>query len=329
MSRSHIQAISVVLAFTPAAMATDAGRVVAWGNVDPQTVPNVSNPLDVDMGYDFGAIVTADGTVQCWGGNSWSGTTNVPAGLQAVEIACGSYHTVARRADGTVACWGDNSYDQCAVPNGLTCRSITAGYDGSLAIRNDGTVASWGSWYGIYGQRSAIWIPGSPNGVKQASVGRSCAMILRDNGRVYAFGPATNGETVVPLGLNATQIASGRYFSAALTTARTVVCWGENSYRQCEVPAYVQDVVQIEAGGAHCVALLATGAVECWGLNSSGQCMPPIELTSASLIAAGEVQAAAIAGSAPPISCPGDFDGDGEVTTADISLMLLSFGPCS
>ena len=329
MSRSHSPAISVVLAFTSAAMATDAGRVIAWGNVDPQTIPNVSNALDVDMGYDFGAIVTADGTVRCWGGNSWSGSTNVPAGLQAVEIACGSYHTVARRANGTVACWGDNSYDQCAAPTGLTCRDITAGYDGSLAIRSDGTVASWGSWYGIYGQRSAIRIPGSTNGVKQASVGYSCAMILRDNGRVYAFGPATNGETVVPLGLTATQIASGRSFSAALTEARTVVCWGDNAYRQCEVPAYVQDVVQIEAGGSYCVALLATGAVECWGLNSSGQCMPPIELTSASLIAAGEVQAAAIAGSAPPISCPGDFDGDGEVTTADISLMLLSFGPCS
>ena len=329
MFRSRIQAISVVLAFTSAAMATDAGRVIAWGNVDPQTVPNVSNALDVGMGSDFGAIVTADGTVQCWGGNSRSGSTNVPAGLQAVEIACGSDHTVARRANGTVACWGDNYYNQCAAPTGLTCRSSTAGYYGSIAIQSDGTVATWGSWFSNYGGPGALRIPGSPNGVKQASVGYSCAMILRDNGRVYAFGPGTNGETVVPLGLIATQIASGRYFSAAITPARTVVCWGENSYRQCEVPAYVQDVVQIEAGSAYCVALLATGAVECWGSNSVGQCMPPIELTSASLIAAGEIQAAAIAGSAPTISCPGDFDGDGEVTTADISLMLLSFGPCS
>jgi alpha-tubulin suppressor-like RCC1 family protein len=329
MFRSHIQAISVVLAFTSAAMATDAGRVIAWGNVNPQAVPNVSNALDVDMGSDFGAIVTADGSVQCWGGNSWSGNTNVPAGLQAVEIACGSDHTVARRANGTVACWGDNSYDQCAAPTDLTCRNITAGYIGSIAIRADGTVVTWGSWYSNYGRLEALRIPGSPNGVKQASVGYSSVMILRDNGRVYAFGPGISGETVVPLGLSATQIASGRYFSAALTTARTVVCWGDNSSRQCEVPAYVQDVVQIEAGSSYCVALLATGAVECWGGNSYGQCMPPIELTSASLIAAGEVQAAAIAGSAPPISCPGDFDGDGEVTTADISLMLLSFGPCS
>ena len=60
-------------------------------------------------------------------------------------VACGINHVIALRADGTVSCWGDNTYTQCTVPSGLTnVIAVAAGDYHSVALTNDGTIYAWG-----------------------------------------------------------------------------------------------------------------------------------------------------------------------------------------
>ena len=54
-------------------------------------------------------------------------------------------HSLAIRVDGSVACWGYNTFGQAppaGVPGDFV--AIAAGFAHSLALRRDGSVACWG-----------------------------------------------------------------------------------------------------------------------------------------------------------------------------------------
>jgi alpha-tubulin suppressor-like RCC1 family protein len=92
----------------------------------------------------------------------------------------------------------------------------------------------------------------------------------------------------IPLGLAATQIASGPVHSCAILADSSVRCWGRNRFGALGLghkqnlgddepvsAGGVVDVggkvVQLAAGGEHTCALLDSGAVRCWGLGVDGQ----------------------------------------------------------
>ena len=73
-----------------------------------------------------------------WGDDNW-GQCEVPNGLQYIQIAGGSQHSVALRSDGAVLAWGLNTSGQCNVPmlpTGLHYAGVAAGSIHTVALRS-------------------------------------------------------------------------------------------------------------------------------------------------------------------------------------------------
>ncbi len=176
--------------------------------------------------------------------------------------------SAAIRASDTYFAWGDNSDGQLGngtitgsrtpvdvdLPAGTTITAVTAGGLHSLALTSTGAVLAWG----------------------------------RNFSGQLGNGDTTNRSTPVdvdlPAGTTITAIAAGAFHSLALTSAGTVLAWGENLHGQLgnggttnvstpvgvSLPAGVT-ITAVAAGAAYSLALTSTGAVLAWGDNSNGQ----------------------------------------------------------
>ena len=109
------------------------------------------------------------------------------------------------------------------------------------------------------------------------------------NGRVWAWGLNTSGQTNVPVAAQSgvTNVAGGSLFSLALKTNGAVVGWGVGAVVTNAPSSITSGVSQISAGEFHALAL-KDGGVIAWGSNQLGQCDVPVELASGvSNVAAG------------------------------------------
>jgi trimeric autotransporter adhesin len=87
---------------------------------------------------------------------------------------------------------------------------------------------------------------------------------LRGDGKVFAWGDNTYGQTNVPSGLsNVVAVAAGVAHSLALLTNGTLVAWGDPT--AIEIPANLTNVVGIAAGDYASLALRADGSYTWFG----------------------------------------------------------------
>jgi alpha-tubulin suppressor-like RCC1 family protein len=136
-------------------------------------VVGLSNVVHIAAGAFHTCAVLGDGTVRCWGGNTYGqcgdGTRDdqvnqgrlspvqVSGITDAVRVAAGEIHTCALLADETVACWGTNAYGNLGTGTkndthltpvpvaGLSgVVSISVGSYHSCALIADGTMKCWG-----------------------------------------------------------------------------------------------------------------------------------------------------------------------------------------
>ena len=176
----------------------------------------------------------------------------------------------------------------------------------------------------------------------------SSASAQTTSGFVTAWGSNQNGPCNKPVAAlsGVTAIAGGFRHAIALKDG-AVLAWGYNGYGNCTIPADAQSGVSaIAGGGAHTIAL-KNGAVLAWGYNEFGQCTIPNSANrEVYAIAGGGYDTIAFNRDIPSyqagiaaltaqnaaltaqLNC-GDLDGNGEVNSADIGLMLVSYGPCA
>jgi len=234
--------------------------------------------------------VLSDGTVRCWGLNSFGQVGNglatlgspsegVPTpravlNLSNVTMASeGFVHGCGLVSGGTVACWGDNGSGE--LGNGGSCTTTpcpsaagaVTGLTNALAISANGN--------GLFGHFT-------------------CALV--SGGLVYCWGSGGEGQlgnssTATFLNPTPTQahisqvsaIATYSLGACALVSGGTVSCWGSadptvvspgpNAAQQAtptQVPG-LTGATAISAGAGTACALLAGGSVECWGANADGE----------------------------------------------------------
>ena len=92
---------------------------------------------------------------------------------------------------------------------------------------------------------------------------------LKTDNTVACWGQNDKGQTDVPTGLIAKQVASGNLHSCALKTDNTVACWGQNDKGQTDVPTGLI-AKQVASGNSYSCALKADNTIECWGSNEYG-----------------------------------------------------------
>jgi len=220
--------------------------------------------------------VRVDGTVWCWGGNTYGelgpgiaiGSTNVSAAVQVpnlagvTQIAANYYHVCAIGAysgASGVYCWGYNAYGELGnntTTNSSTpvlalnsyAKSVSCGFYSSYAVDNTGQVRAWG--YNGYGQ-------------------------LGNNSTVDSKTPVwVSGEAP------AQSVTAGGYHACSLRVDGSAHCWGVNWYgnlgnnttTNSSIPVTVSGLTakQISGNTFGACAINTANQTVCWGDNSNG-----------------------------------------------------------
>lgn len=245
--------------------------------------------IEIAPGQDHACALIVDGTVRCWGRNTFgqlgNGTTTDSAtpvtvtGLGGIiSLASGYHHTCAVTSNGLGRCWGRNTDGQ--LGNGTTTQSSSpvpvSGLTGALAI-SSGTA-------------------------------HTCATLATGGVRCWGLGSSGqlgNGLTAsssVPLSVStisdAIAIGAGASHSCALRATGAAQCWGLNNEGQLGdgtltnrySPVTVGGVagaVDLTAGSFHACVRTASGGALCWGDNASGQLGDGTTTDRASAVAVG------------------------------------------
>ncbi|MDB4602745.1 hypothetical protein OAH71_02415 [Euryarchaeota archaeon] len=245
-----------------------------------------SSVTKFSTGQGFGCAIIENGSVACWGGNSFGqlgdGTTNnsitpvftesFGSGRTAVEISAGSTHACALLDDGNVSCWGRNTNGRLGdgtytdrdtptltepLPNNSSAVAISAGGGHTCAILDNGSVSCWG-------------------GGGQGQMG---------NGASGGFNNLPVMTEPLPNNRSAVEISAGVSHTCALLDNGNVSCWGYNyegqlgdgSNSNSLIPiltnSFPRNLKAVSISGKysrHC-ALLEDGSTSCWGDNDYGQ----------------------------------------------------------
>ena len=371
------------------------GTLVGWGaNAGGQTntPSNLTNVTEVTCGHSHTYALKGNGTLVGWGDNGY-GQINTPIDLSGVtQIACGGYHSYALKGDGTLVGWGYNGYGQTNTPSNATgVNQISCGSYHTFAVRRWMDCNS----NGIFDSDEITFggiIDLDQNGEPDTCQG--AVQYLTDSGDLGAPNPVKpafftftelfTADVDAKLSIAATGDfdASNEFLTVRLadssnplgyiTLGRLFEVGGRNCSASSNAGAITvpKDTFnRLAANGQLTVILVPSPAVtlgECpngsmsanlsyFGIGPDGDCdhdgrldvrqigedqsidsnlnsrIDNCEYAKGDFDLNGEVDPAdlslALLYLGETDSPFGDLDGDGTVTTADVSLLLLNFGP--
>jgi alpha-tubulin suppressor-like RCC1 family protein len=228
-------------------------------------------PRTVSAGGEHTCTVRYDGTLWCWGRNTWGqlgnglrgpgrpDPTQVGTATGWTAVGAGGGHTCGVRA-GQLWCWGLNNKGQLG--------------DGTTDVKVDpvriGTWSGWasvsGSWFSTCGIRTsgtaACW-------------GENSAGQLGDGTRTQRLRPTNLAGTWLSL-------STGGWSTCGVQTDHTLWCWGRNDFGQLGdgthagrlLPTRIgvgTDWAQVSMGWSHACGVKTTGQLRCWGRGERGQ----------------------------------------------------------
>ena len=120
--------------------------------------------------------------------------------------------------------------------------------------------------------------PTLPNGVTftQAACGGAHSALLRSDGQIVCFGSNTFNQCDVATSASAYDLVRcGAFFTLGRNVDGALLAWGDNSAGQATVPPRVSSPIAFSGGLDHAGAVLADGTVILWGDNSQGEGTQP------------------------------------------------------
>jgi alpha-tubulin suppressor-like RCC1 family protein/uncharacterized protein YjdB len=292
-----------------------AGQAFCWGanwggqlgdgsTADPALSPRPVAGSQLFTGIAAGAAhscgLAADGSVFCWGNNSYgqlgTGTTatslvparvTAPAGVVFIAIAAGDYHSCGVAASGAAYCWGSQLAGELGVGSTVpeTCTSAA----GSLPCSTRPVEVAGGIRF------------------TRITAGNLFTCAVAENAMAYCWGLNSTGNlgngtlsgrdvpTVVAGAYAFASISAGAFHACGLTVRGQALCWGLAEQGQLgaalqpgdtcstssgvlpcsRVPVAVTsggtDYRQIDTGHYQSCAVTPAGDAFCWGLNQGGQ----------------------------------------------------------
>ncbi|MCE2884826.1 MAG: hypothetical protein LW806_08010 [Planctomycetaceae bacterium] len=274
------------------------GTVVSLNAAPPAGLRNV---VEVAAGAAFFAARRGDGSLACWGDNTF-GQCNVPAGIgPVISVDAGKNFTVAVRADGSLRAWGSNSQGETRVPTNFgPATRVRCGELHTMVLLADGSVRA----FGIDAGSPALAIPRAigPQPRMAHARGDTTTALCGDGsllswGRFGSLPPPEDsidfdlseglsggGRTFIgrradlsvwsryasqqPAALNAAiSVTAGADFCAAVRTDGTVFAWGPN-IQMSTVPASIGLATRVDAGDGYALAHRTNGTLGSWGAAS-------------------------------------------------------------
>ena len=234
-------------------------------------------------------------------------------------VAPGGLHTCAISTGKSLYCWGSNQYGQIGdgtsgpgndrvVPKKIgtsgVWATISSGADHSCAITTGKSLYCWGS--NTNGKLGDGTPTNRPSPKKIGATGAWATVDLgdqhtcaTDTGKsLYCWGSNQYGQVGdgIPGGLRAlptrigasgvwAAVTAGGTHSCAISTGKSLYCWGSNQYGQIGDGASGMDITQqtpkkigasgvwagTSAGGFHTCATSTGSSLYCWGSNGLGQ----------------------------------------------------------
>jgi alpha-tubulin suppressor-like RCC1 family protein len=259
---------------------------------------------------------------------------NLPAATLQVDVEFASPCAVA--SDGSVRCWGDNTYGQlgASVPQGQfsaspvvvagapSAQSIAAYKSGACILAQDNSVDCWGGgaagelgdgMSGVGHSRATVGtVQGLPANVVRIAAGEEDVCATTSDGDLWCWGDNTEAQlgqgspgapATTPQRINLAnveQVAIGTFDECAVITDGTVQCWGgselgvdaggpSNGASTYQPPTRMPGLPlaqQVVVANQHACVLGRDATVWCWGANDGGQLGPnaPIAFDPPTLI---------------------------------------------
>jgi len=289
-------AIHVGAGNTHSCAVMSGGTVQCWGDntygqLGNGTTTNSPTPVSVTglggaatkvvAGYYHSCALLSDGTVECWGGNSYgelgNGSTTSSTSPVAVtgvsgatDISVGCSQNCVLMSGGTVMCWGRNDMGQVKGSGDTTSPVTTAvtvsGVSNAISV---GAGVGW-TCAGISGGNTKCW--GTTNSYGQFG-----------NGTTTGSATTTDGDTS---GFTYIEFSSGEGHTCGVISSGVGYCAGSGTMGQLGNGASANSstvvgvdttsvgamsFAYISAGGYHTCAVNTVGGFYCWGDNSVNQ----------------------------------------------------------
>lgn len=241
-----------------------------------ETVTNA--PYDYQFARNTTGIV---GHVN-YSGGGWTRNPDSASALgtsnkKYVDIAAGRTHNILLTTNGTIEVWGLNFY-YAVTGSGLhsadgrsPCDYIN--HTGNNCFLRSGSGSGSIPW-GDNTAPTVKILKTTPNSVSSITASYYNCAVIKNDGSLFVWDRNENGESLPTTGLPTgpfLQIAGGKEHFIALKSDGTVVCWGDNYYQQCSIPANLTNCISVGAGRTYSYAIKADGTTIFWGdLNPLG-----------------------------------------------------------